>query len=412
MKKEHWGLFLGFIILATICAIFVISADKSIEESEETDVAVEDKVLTIDEIKFDNGAFLFVPAGYDTEEEESILSKMADKHNFKYEKINFDESAEKFMAKQEEIVNQHYPVVMDLANKIFVKEVDGKKEFDQPLSEKANTILQNILTSEKTEVDNQKEIEAFAKENKKDFSLVKSYFSERVSLSEVVISKPLTKKDGPTLLLFNEGTEYSRIHLNQPENVSFEWLLVTKGVLSLNETQSLEQLKTEIKGNLEDETQYKSDYVVAFATHTCENCENSITLSEKVSADKGVSFRYIDAATFANGTILSDFTKNHLDSPLETSPTIVYLHKGKEMGRFIGTQTEATIEKFIRDMQNKVEKQSTENTEPANVEEVKENTQPVKAEEVKENTEPAKVKEVKQDTDSNKAEVKEEAVED
>lgn len=372
------------IVSLAIFAFFIAKEDKE-DEVVDTQIETVEEISSIEDVEFDNGAYLFVPAGYDTKEDESILSKLADKHNFTYEKIEFDESTEKFMTKQEEIVNEHYPVVMDLANKIFVKEVNGENQFDQPLSEKANIILDNILKSKKSNEEIAKDIEAFATENKKDLSLVKSYFEKRVDLSEVVISKPLSKKDGPTLLLFNDGTEYSRIHLNQPENVSFEWLLVTKGILSLNETKSLEQLETEIKGNLEDETKYSSDYVVAFATHTCENCENTITFSEKVSEDKGVQFRYIDAATFANGTILSNFTKNYLDSALETSPTVVYLHKGKEIGRFVGPQTEATVEKFIRDMQTKVEKKSTEKTEPAESKEVTENTDITEAE-VKEDT--------------------------
>lgn len=343
---------LGVMILAlfaVVAALIYVSSTK--EESEEEYAGVEAK--NINDVEFLKGAYLFVPEGYERSDEEILLENLSTKHDFSYEKVLFDKDAVKFMEKQEEIVTVHYPKAMELANEIFVTVVEEKEVFDEALSEEANNLLEKMQDGENIE----EGIKQLAEKSGKDLGKFTSYFEERKSLSEVIVLKPLTKEDGLTVLFFNKGTEYARVHLNQPTNVSLEWLLVDKGLLSLSENSDLTWLKNDIELGLSDE-EYSEDYLVAFATHICDNCENTIDNAEKVADEKDLEFRYIDAGVFNNREVLEEFTTKHLATSLETSPTVTYIHNGKEIGRFVGIQSKATIEKFVRDMQSKIKKES------------------------------------------------------
>lgn len=347
---KHEAKVFGLGILAAVLAVVLlwwVIEYPAIKEREREAAAEEQKLALVkppelplaefNEEELKNKAVLFVQKEKNIEETEQLLVELADTYNLPIEKVYFGEKVETFVEEQEQKINTHYPIVAELGTKLLSKEEDGQTSFN----EKANQIILTAMSKLESGDTADSEIKAVAKQTKLTEKEVLSYLENRMKLSEVKIERPIYKEEGAVLVFFNENQEYGRVNALEQETASLQWLLISKGLLNLSQTEkgkeALEALKNE------------DEVIVSFGSNTCPFCVNTTPVIEEMANEQDVAFIAIDLDAPVHTAAMQRLTDNHLTAPVENTPTVVFFKEGKEISRFVGQQDYFTMEKFISD---------------------------------------------------------------
>lgn len=319
-------------------------------QSEEEVAEVKNEIIPTEEFnaeKLKNNAVLFTKDGVNMEETENLLKDLGGKYNVPVVKMKFDENAEKFIAEQEKIVTDYYPVVADIGSKLLTPQGNGNAPtFNEELNNKVLIALSKIENKEDAKAD----ITELAKQSSLPEADIQKYLEYRLALSKVVIERPIEKEEAPLLVLFDNNKEFARINALEQDKESLTWLLISKGFGNLNQDNQIEKVIEAVDK--------KEEFIVAFGTSNCPYCANTSPLVEKEAKNSNIPYYYVDINTIVNIQSSSKLiSKNVIQSDIESTPTVIYFKDGKEINRFIGQQDIFGIEKFILDTQKMIKSQ-------------------------------------------------------
>lgn len=366
-KKEMTTLQIGFRMaaIAVSCTIFLFTtseyrADLKAEQEKAAEVLNEEsKPLELPVVEFNdkdlkNKAVLFVQKEKNIGEAERTLVELANTYNLPIEKVYFGEDIENFVKDQEDKINTHYPIVAELGSKLLTEEKDGQISFNEKANQSILLALSKLESGDNADI----EVKGLAEQTNLTAEEVLSYLENRMKLSEVKIERPIQKEEGAVLVLFNSNQEFGRVNALDQEVASLQWLLISKGLLNLSQTESGQQAIEALNK--------EGELIVSFGTSTCPFCANTTPVIQGLAKDANVEFIQVDIEASVNGEALNTLTADYLSAPVENTPTVAYFKDGKEVSRFVGQQDYLTMEKFIRDNQQALaekEKSSKESSE-------------------------------------------------